>query len=387
MSNIAIRYRAYPNDEQKEKFNNTFGCVRLVYNLMLEERIENHKTSGKFEGHTPAYFKKMNKYSFLQNVDSLSLCNAQLNLNKAFSNCFDKKRKKRNNFPKFKSKKHSRKSYTTNNGRGTIAINVETCEIKLPKTGWVKVKLHRLPDESWALKSATISMDPDESYYISVLFEYEDVMNNYIPDIENAIGLDYSSPNLYVDSNGDIGTNHKYFKESARKLAKAQRRLSKKVGNRKNEIKSKNYLKQSKKVNKIHRKITNQRKDNLHKISTVITKQYDVVCVEDINMVSLSNKGFGNGKSTLDNGYGMFLNLLEYKLERNNKHFVKIDKWYPSSQICHCCGYRNKEVKRLAIRKWECPDCHTLLDRDHNAAINIKVEGMRILKQRLGLAA
>ena len=387
MSNIAIKYRAYPNDEQKEKFNNTFGCVRLVYNLMLEERIENYKTSGKFEGHTPAYFKKIDKYNFLQNVDSLSLANTQLNLNKAFSNCFDKKRKKRNNFPKFKSKKHSRKSYTTNNQHGTIAIDADNKVIKLPKTGWVKVKFHRLPQDDWTLKSATISMEPDGSYYISVLFEYEEPICSYVPDLDNAIGLDYSSPNLYVDSNGDIGTNHKYFKESARKLAKAQRKLSKKIGNKKNETKCKNYLKQSKKVNKIHRKIANQRKDNLHQTSTAIAKQYDVVCVEDINMVSLSNKGFGNGKSTFDNGYGMFLNLLEYKLEKRNKYFVKIDKWYPSSQICHCCGYRNKEVKNLTIREWECPGCHTLLDRDDNAAINIKVEGVRILKQRLGLVA
>ena len=387
MTNIAIKYRAYPNDKQKDRFNNTFGCVRLVYNLMLKEKIKNYKTSGKFEGHTPAYFKKMDKYSFLQNVDSLSLANTQLNLNNAFFNCFDKKRKKRNNFPKFKSKKYSRKSYTTNNQHGTIAIDANNKVIKLPKIGWVKVKLHRLPDENWVLKSATISMESDGSYYISVLFEYKDVINNYIPDIKNAVGLDYSSSNLYVDSNGDIGTNHKYFKESAKKLAKAQKRLARMIGNKKNEIKSKNYLKQSKKVNKIHRKITNQRKDNLHKISTVIAKQYDVVCVEDINMKSLANKSFGNGKSTLDNGYGMFLNLLKYKLERNNKYFVKIDKWYPSSQICHCCGYRNKEVKNLAIRKWECPSCHTLLDRDDNAAINIKVEGIRILKQRLRLTA
>ena len=149
-------------------------------------------------------------------------------------------------------------------------------------------------------------------------------------------------------------------------------------GSKKGETKSANYLKQLQKVNRIHRHIANQRLDNLHKISTEIANQYDVVCVEDLNMRSMSNKGFGNGKATLDNGYGQFLKMLDYKLSDRNKYLVKVDKWFPSSQICHCCGSVHHEMKDLSVRTMKC-DCGLTIGRDQNAAINIKNEGLRIL--------
>ena len=222
-------------------------------------------------------------------------------------------------------------------------------------------------------------MESDGKYYVSVLFQFDEFKSNYVPDIENAIGLDYASEGLYVDDKGNKGSNHKYYRESHEKLAKAQRKLSRKKGSKKTEEKSSNYLKQLKKVNRIHSHIANQRKDNLHKLSTEIANQYDVVCVESLNMKSMSNKGFGNGKATLDNGYGMFLNMLEYKLAERNKHFVKVDKWFPSSQICHNCGTLHPEMKDLGLRMMKC-DCGLEMSRDHNAAINIKKEGLRILK-------
>lgn len=144
--------------------------------------------------------------------------------------------------------------------------------------------------------------------------------------------------------------------------------------------KSNNYLKQLKKVNKIHRHIANQRKDNLHKISTEIANQYDVVCVETLNMQNMSNKNFGNGKAAMDNGYGMFLSMLEYKLSDRNKYFVKVDKWFPSSQICHCCGKLHPEMKNLSKRTMVC-DCGNNISRDQNAAINILKEGLRLLSE------
>ena len=156
------------------------------------------------------------------------------------------------------------------------------------------------------------------------------------------------------------------------------RKLSRRQGSKKHEDKSANYIKQLRKVNKIHRHIANQRLDNLHKISTEIANQYDVVCVESLNMKSMSNKGFGNGKSTLDNGYGMFLSMLEYKLSDRNKYLIKVDKWFPSSQICHCCGCLHPEMKDLVIRKMIC-DCGLSISRDQNAAINILNEGLRLL--------
>jgi putative transposase len=381
MANKAIKYRLYPTTEQTIMFAKTFGCCRKVYNLMLSDKIESYKSTGKFASVTPAKYKK--DYPYLKEVDSLALANTQLNLQGAFKNRFSKSRKKKNGFPKYKSAKHSRKSYTTNNQHGTVALTDSS--IKLPKIGYVKAVIHRKPDSNWTIKSATISQDSDGKYYVSVLFEYENTVNTYVADKTNAIGLDYASDGLYVDNNGNVGTNHKYYCDSHDKLAKAQRRLSRMQGSKKHSVKSNNYMKQLRKVNKIHRHIANQRLDNLHKISTEIANQYDVVCVESLNMKSMSNKGFGNGKATLDNGYGMFLSMLEYKLSDRNKYLIKVDKWFPSSQICHCCGAIHPEMKDLTIRTITC-DCGLTISRDQNAAINILNEGLRILNKSFEVA-
>ena len=377
MANKAIKYRAYPATEQSIMFAKTFGCCRKVYNLMLSDKIEGYKSTGKFPTVTPAKYKK--EYPYLKEVDSLAPANKQMDLQAAFRNTFSKSRKKNNGFPKFKSAKHSRKAYTTNNQKGTVAI-IENKYIKLPKIGKVKAVIHRIPDNNWIIKSATVSQESDGKYYISVLFEFDNIANPYATDKTNAIGLDYASDGLYVDNNGNVGTNHKYYRESHKKLAKAQRRLSRMQGSKKHEDKSANYIKQLRKANKIHRHIANQRLDNLHKISTEIANQYDVVCVESLNMKSMSNKGFGNGKATLDNGYGMFLYMLEYKLSDRDKYLVKVDRWFPSSQICHCCGVLHHEMKNLQIRKITC-DCGLTISRDQNAAINILNEGLRLLSK------
>jgi putative transposase len=377
MANKAIKYRAYPATEQSIMFAKTFGCCRKVYNLMLSDKIEGYKSTGKFPTVTPAKYKK--EYPYLKEVDSLAPANKQMDLQAAFRNTFSKSRKKNNGFPKFKSAKHSRKAYTTNNQKGTVAI-IENKYIKLPKIGKVKAVIHRIPDNNWIIKSATVSQESDGKYYISVLFEFDNIANPYAADKTNAIGLDYASDGLYVDNNGNVGTNHKYYRESHKKLAKAQRRLSRMQGSKKHEDKSANYIKQLRKANKIHRHIANQRLDNLHKISTEIANQYDVVCVESLNMKSMSNKGFGNGKATLDNGYGMFLYMLEYKLSDRDKYLVKVDRWFPSSQICHCCGVLHPEMKNLQIRKITC-DCGLTISRDQNAAINILNEGLRLLSK------
>ena len=379
MANKAIKYRIYPTTEQRVMFTKTFGCCRKVYNLMLADKIEGYKATGKFPTVTPAKYKE--DYPYLKEVDSLALANKQMDLQAAFRNRFNKKRKKKSEFPKFKSAKHSRKSYTTNNQNGTVAI-INNKYIKLPKIGKVKAVIHRIPNDNWTVKSATISLASDGKYYASVLFEFDEIENTYIADKTNAIGLDYASNGLYVDNNGNVGTNHKYYRESYDKLAKEQRKLSRMQGSKKNVDKSNNYIKQLHKVNKIHRHIANQRLDNLHKISTEIANQYDVVCVETLNMKAIANKKFGNGKATMDNGYGMLLSMLEYKLSDRNKYFVKVDKWFPSSQICHCCGTRHPEMKDLANRKMIC-DCGLIMNRDQNAAINILNEGLRLLTERL----
>ena len=342
---------------------------------MLEDKIAHYQKTKQSLMTTPAQYKENHPY--LREVDAYSLCNVQINLQRAYNNFF---RNKKCGFPKFKSKRHSRKSYTTNNVHGSIAI-VEK-GIRLPKIGIVKAVIHRQPEEGWKLKSATISQDRDGKFYVSVLFEFERIIQPQIITDDTTIGLDYASDGLYVDSNGDKCDMPHYYRQSAEKLGKLQRRLSRKHGSKKGERKSKNYRKQLRKVNLLHSHISHQRKDYLHKKSTAIAKQYSCVCVEDLNMRTMANKGFGNGKATLDNGYGMFLNMLAYKLADRGGHLVKVGHWFPSSQLCSSCGTQHPEMKDLSIRVMKC-QCGNKQNRDHNAAINIKKEGLRILPQSL----
>ena len=213
-----------------------------------------------------------------------------------------------------------------------------------------------------------------------MLFEYEEEIPCVSGMSSNAIGLDYKSDGLYMDSNGNAADMPKYYREAQKKLARAQRVLSRRTGNGKGKAKSKNYIKQQLKVAKIHKHISNQRLDTLHKKSTEIANQYDIVCVETLNMKAMSNRSFKNGKATLDNGYGMFLNMLEYKLSERGKYLVKVDKWYPSSQICSCCG--KKQKMKLSDRTYRCT-CGMIMDRDYNAAINILNEGLRLLRDEV----
>ena len=364
--NKAIKYRLYPTKEQEEMFAKTFGCCRKIWNLMLADKIDYYKTTKKMLQTTPAKYKKIDEYKYLKEVDSLALANVQLHLQTAYKNFF---RDKKIGFPKFKSAKHSRRTYTTNNQNGTVALTDKG--IKLPKIGIVKAKIHRQPAMDWKIKSATVSQDSDGKFYASILYEYEQTINQ-VPMSDNVIGLDYKSDGLYADSNGNICGSPKYYRKSQKKLARLQRQLSRK------EKGSNNRNKARLKVAKLQKHTANQRLDFLHKKSTEIANQYDVVCVETLDMKNMSNKGFGNGKATLDNGYGLFLTMLEYKLSDRGKYFVKVDKWYPSSQLCYCCGRQHKEMKNLLARQFVC-DCGYTNDRDVNASLNIKKEGLRLL--------
>lgn len=362
--NKAIKYRLYPTDNQKEFFIKSFGCCRKIWNLMLADKTEHYKTTGKMLMTTPAQYKK--DYPYLKEVDSLALTNVQLHLQAAYSSFFNDK----TGFPKFKSSKHSRKSYTTNNQNSTISISDNS--IKLPKIGFIKAKIHRKPELNWELKSATISQDNDGKFYASVLFEFDRTINK-VSVSDNVIGLDYKSDGFYTDSNSNTCGSPRYYRKSQKKLAKLQRQLSRKTNS------SNNRNKARLKVARLSKRISNQRLDFLHKKSTEIANQYDVVCVESLDMKNMSNKGFGNGKATLDNGYGMFLTMLDYKLADRGKYFVKVDKWYPSSQICYACGKQHKGMKNLSVRQFVC-DCGYSNDRDINAALNIKREGLRLLQ-------
>ena len=359
--NIAYKFRLYPTNEQEEILSKTFGCCRFIYNKMLEDKINYYKEFGIKLKNTPAMYKK--EYEFLKEVDSLALSNTQLNLESAYNNFF---RKNKIKFPKFKSKKN-KQSYTTNNQNGTIRIDNNS--IKLPKIGYIKLKQHRNILDNYILKSATVSKTKSGKYYVSILFEYENQVQEVIP--HSFIGLDYSMHELYVDSNGNKAKYPGFYRKSLEKLKFEQRKLS-----RMNKG-SNNFYKQVKRIANIYEHITNQRKDFLHKLSRSIVSTCDVVCIEDLNMQSMS-QCLNFGTSVHDNGWGMFIRMLEYKLENLGKKLIKIDKFFPSSQTCSYCGYQNKDTKNLSVRDWNCPNCSKHHNRDINAAVNIKKEGIRL---------
>ena len=359
--NRAIKYRIYPNSEQIELINKTFGCVRFIWNKMLNDSSNFLAETDIAFVPTPAKYKK--EFSFLKEVDSLALCNTQLDLKSAYSKYF---KEKKISFPNYKSKKHSRLSYSTNNVNNSILLSRNT--IKLPKLGEIRLKKHRVPKADWILKGATVNCK-NNRYYVSVLFEFEKDITPAEPKL--AIGLDYSSPHFYVDNNGNEADYPRFYRKSEGKLAIEQCKLSKMVRG------SANYRAQKQRVVKIQEHIANQRKDFIHKLSTEIANRYDVVCVEDLNLHTQAQT-LHFGKAVGDNGFGIFRNLLEYKLFERGKYLVKVDKFFASTKTCHCCGYKNSDIK-LKDRVWTCPECGTFHNRDVNASINIKKEGLRLL--------
>ena len=362
--NKAFKFRLYPNDFQQILINKTFGCVRFIYNKMLEYRINYYKEYKSMLNNAPAQYKQ--EFEWLKEVDSLALANAQQNLNKSYSNFF---RNKKIGFPKFKSKKYSKDSYITNNQKGTISI-VNINHIKIPKVGAIKFKQHRLIPNTYIIKSATISKSKTNKYYISILTEYEYEIPKIELDKDKSIGLDYSSHSFYVDSQGNKADYPRFYQNSEIKFAKEQRKLSNmKFG-------SNNYVKQKLKLARVHEKISNQRKDWLHKLSSRLSNQFDYICIESINMKNMT-QSLKLGKSTTDNSFGMFRQFLAYKLSARGKMLIKIDKWFPSSKMCRFCGCINKDLK-LSDRTWTCT-CGKTLNRDENAAINILNVGLSLV--------
>ena len=360
--NKAFVFRIYPNKEQRILLVKTFGCVRFIWNKMLSDKKDYYETTGRSLRTTPAKYKK--EYPFLCEVDSLALANEQLSLEKAYKNFWNGKGKV--GFPGFKSRHKDRNSYTTNYVNGNIEIADN--KIKLPKLKWVRIKQHRDIPEDYRLKSCTVSQDPDGKYYVSVLFAYKETITQQ--KVEKVIGLDFSMKELYVDDEGGIPEYPRFYRKAQEKLSREQRKLSK------CEKGSNNRAKQRKRVAKLHKKVSNQRKDFLHKQSRQITNAYDAVVVENLNMKDMS-KALRFGKAVHDNGWGMFIMFLQYKLTEAGKQLVKIDKWFPSSKTCSVCG-KKKDDLALSEQIYIC-ECGNIMDRDQNAAINIRQEGLRLL--------
>ena len=322
--NIAYRFQIYPTEEQKILLGKTFGCCRFLYNQMLNDKIQEYEKTKKMLKNTPAMYKK--EYPFLKEVDSLALANVQLHLEKAYKNFF---RDPKIGFPRFKSKHHSKNSYTTNVVNGNILV--ESKRIRLPKLKWVAMKKHREPAEDFRLKSVTVSMEPSGKYFASLLYEGYSCENQAAePDYSTAkiLGIDYAMQGMAVFSEKIETEEAGFFR------------------------------------------------NHLHKLSRKIADSYDAVAVEDIDMKAMS-QCLHFGKSVQDNGYGLFREMLDYKLAWQGKKMVKVDRFFPSSKKCCKCGRIKKEL-RLSERVYHC-ECGNKMDRDHNAAINIREEARRML--------
>ena len=385
-----IKEEIFPTEEQRQKILQTIGCCRFVYNYMLSrnrkayERRKEPVMNAFAMCNLLSHLKQV--YSWLWEADSRALQQSCRRLSVAYTKFFKEKK----GYPKFKSRKCPVQSYTVT---GMKSQHIMDNFIKLPSLGKVKWNLKR--DICSVNTCATIVVKNDR-YFVCLVTEAE---NKTVPiivsDNEKVVGLDYKSDGLYMDSNGYCADMPHYYRKAQRRLKRLQKKLSRQIENHivgygakrrpvfdRKLSECKNIQKQRKKVAGLLEHVANQRKDFLHKQSTAIAKQYDVVCVEDLNMQALANKGFGNGKATLDNGYGKFLVFLQYKLEERGKHLVRVDKFFPSSQICSDCGYKDESVKDLKVRHWKCPCCGEEHDRDVNAAVNIRNEGLRMLLKK-----
>ncbi len=361
--NKGVKFRIYPNKEQENLILQTLGCCRLIYNKGLDMRDKAYK-DGKKANYSQTStmltnLKRDNNFSFLKLVDSIALQQSLRDLDRAYQNFF----KKRAKFPQFKSKHNNRQSYRTLNQGGNIRIVGKY--IKLPKLGYIKIKQSM---EVGHINNVTVERTPTGKYFVVLNVEFEPEFRLNAGDV---IGIDVGIKEFYSDSNGNTVSNPKYLEKSIHKLVREQRRLSRKQKG------SNNRNKQRVKVAKVHEKITNQRNDFLQKQSTMLVSENQTICIEDLNIKGMV-RNHKLAQHIASCSWSKFFTMLEYKAAWYGNNIIKVPTMYPSSQICSCCGYKNPLVKNLAIRSWECPNCHTKHDRDTNASINILNKGLEI---------
>ena len=389
-----IQVRLYPNKSQQEYLSKCFGCSRYLYNYFLNKTQEQYKIDKTFlwyydfQNEIPV-LKKQEETKWLKEVDSTCLQSAARNLDNALNNFIKSKTGKRKGskakFPKFKKKsnKQSTKFTSTHN---VCKVDYKLRKIKIPKLkSWFKfankIEENRIPVGT--LQSITIVKTPSGNYYASLLYKIEKQPSNYAPNTENCIGLDFGLKNFITTNTGEKIDSPKAFNKSQKRLARLQRRHSRKKTNSKNREKSRI------KVAKCHEKIANQRKDFNHKLSRKLVNQYDFIFIEDLNIKGMSRgrkrknpnaktRKQGLGKQINDLAWNQFITFLMYKTLNAGKFVLKIDRYFPSSQLCSHCGYKNSDLK-LSDREWICPHCGKVHDRDTNAAINILNEGRRLL--------
>lgn len=356
-----VKFKIYPNRKQRDLIDSTFGCSRFIYNkglAMREEAFKRGENCGyKQTSAMLTALKKDSVYSFLKEVDSVALQQALRNLDSGYTNFFER----RAAHPKFKSKRSTKQSYRTLNLHNSIRIHNK--HIRLPKIGWVKV---RQSMEIGVIHNATVVRTATGKYFVVLNVEYD---HQPMPNNNSIIGIDVGLKEFYTDSNGNTINNPRYLEKKTKKLAREQRRLSRK---RKG---SHNREKQRIKVAITYEKTANQRKDFLQKQSTILVRENQTICIEDLNVKNmLRNHHLARAVSSVS--WSSFFGMLEYKAYWYGCKVIRVPTFYPSSQTCNVCGYKNVKVKNLSIRKWECPFCHTVHNRDVNAAINILAKGL-----------
>ena len=362
------RIRIYPTEEQANKMNMIIGCVRLIWNYSLMERssiYELYKDYPElFKSHTNKTQKDWKAvFSFLKEADSQALNTEQQLLNQAFKNSYQGSHK----YPKFKSKKHFRNSYTTHTTNDNIRI--EDNYIKIPKVGWVKLKANRraLPNEA-IIKAMTVSRTKTNKYYVSLRLAYEQEIVENNSHVLKAMGLDFSMSDFYVDHNGKKANYPMYLHMSLEKLGKYQHQLSHKVKG------SKHYEKQKLNIAKLYEKITNQRNDFLHKLSKRLVDEYDIITVETLDLDEMRKQKYWS-KKVSDMSYYRFINYLKYKCDDRGKVFHQVHKYYPSSKTCSVCGHVKKTLPHSHV--YVRVESGSVMDRDINAAINLGIQGMK----------
>ena len=370
----AYKFRIYPNAYQEVLIIKTIGCVRFVYNYFLALWNEEYSKNGKGLTYNSCsamlpQMKKNEATSWLKEVDSIALQSSVKNLSDSFSRFF----KKQNRRPQFKSKKNPVQSYTTKNVNKSITI-IENI-IKLPKLGQVKFAKSR--ELNGRILNAIIRKNPSGKFFVSILCE-EEVPE--LPETSLEIGIDLGITDFAILSNGQKIDNNRFTSKMEKTLKREQRKLSRRALNAKKAGKelfeAKNYQKQKQKVARLHEKVINQRTDFLNKLSTEIVKNHDSICIEDLNTKGML-RNHKLAKSISDVSWFSFVSKLQYKAEWYGREIIKVDKWFPSSQLCSKCGHKDGK-KSLEIREWTCPVCHAHHDRDINASKNILAEGLQI---------